>query len=134
VLGKPLVFQVTNHLAGGCVSNCFLVSDGSLITPIARGEEAEVGQGQSKGPSIPSPVLPGIVRGFVLEWAARRSHKVTRRMLSISDVLAADEVFLTNTSWGVLPVVRVEKEAIGSGAVGEITTLAREAWLAATGA
>jgi branched-chain amino acid aminotransferase len=126
--GEALVFQVTNHLAGGCVSNAFVVKDGSLVTPIARGEEGDVSGG---GVAMPSPVLPGIVRGWVLEWAARRRVKVTRRMVSIDDVLGADEVFLTNSSWGVLPVVGVEKHEVGDGEVGELTREVREAWEAA---
>ena len=132
--GEALVFQVTNHLAGGCVSNCFVVSDGVLLTPIARGEEGGTGDAATSapsGPAIPSPVLPGITRGFILDWATRRGIRLQRRMITISDVLGADEVFLTNSSWGVLPVVRLEKEAIGTGAVGEISALARDAWLAA---
>ncbi|MHC4107408.1 MAG: hypothetical protein ACYSTY_04900 [Planctomycetota bacterium] len=50
-------------------------------------------------------------------------------MLDIGDVLSADEVFLTNSSWGVLPVVGVEREKIGQGQVGEITRRLRQAWL-----
>jgi branched-subunit amino acid aminotransferase/4-amino-4-deoxychorismate lyase len=125
------VFQVTNHLAGGCVSNAFVVKGGEMVTPIARGEEAESRGGaeaQSKGISIPSPVLPGVTRGWVLEWAARRRIAVTRRMVTIEDVLGADEVFLTNSSWGVLPVVAVEKKEIGDGEVGALTGEVRGAW------
>lgn len=42
---EALVFQVTNHLAGGCVSNAVIVKDGEVYTPIAQGEEAEVAEG-----------------------------------------------------------------------------------------
>ncbi|MHC4107409.1 MAG: aminotransferase class IV [Planctomycetota bacterium] len=49
--GEALWFTVSNHLAGGSVSNAFLVEDGALVTPIARGEEA--------AGAIRSPVLPG---------------------------------------------------------------------------
>lgn len=121
--GEALVLQVTNHLAGGCVSNAFLVKNGSLVTPIARGEET----------GVPSPVLPGIVRGFITEWAGGRGITVHRRMVSIADVLEADELFLTNSSWGVLPVVRVEKERIAGGQVGPLTVDARRAWLDSVG-
>ncbi len=129
--GEALVFAVTNHLAGGCVSNAFLVKGGELVTPIARGEETERRSDavtQSKGVAIPSPVLPGVTRGWVLEWAARRRIGVTRRMVTIEDVLGADEVFLTNSSWGVLPVVAVEKKEIGDGEVGDLTGEVRGAW------
>lgn len=129
--GEALVFTVTNHLAGGCVSNAFVVKGGEMVTPIARGEETERRSDtvtQSGGIAIPSPVLPGVTRGWVLEWAARRRIKVQRRMVTIEDVLGADEVFLTNSSWGILPVVAVEKKEIGEGEVGEMTGEVRGGW------
>ena len=129
--GEALVFQVTNHLAGGCVSNAFVVKDGRLLTPIARGQEAEPHAPTSRGVAVPSPVLPGITRAWAIEWAEARGIEVERRMLTIEDVLSADEVFLTNSSWGVLPVVRVEKETIGGGGAGELTSSARQGWLGA---
>lgn len=141
--GEALLFMVTNHLAGGCVSNIFLFKDGSLLTPIARGEEDEVaaseesasGGGASSVPRLatgdvlPSAVLPGITRGWVRSWAEAQDVPVVRRMLTIDDVLGAEEVFLTNSSWGILPVVRIEKEMIGSGTVGGLTADVRRAWL-----
>ncbi|MEX2219336.1 MAG: aminotransferase class IV [Phycisphaerales bacterium] len=129
-MGEALVFQVTNYLAGGCVSNAVVVTGGRLVTPIARGEEGAEGRGDggTKGAVIASPVLPGITRGWLLGWARERGMEVERRMVSIDDVLSADEVFLTNSGFGVLPVVRVEKEKIGTGTPGEVTRAARGAW------
>jgi len=91
-----------------------------LVTPMARGEEADA--------AIPSPVLPGITRGWILEWAARRRLPVRKRLVTIDDVLKADEVFLTNSSWGVMPVVGIEKHEVGDGEVGEVAREALEAW------
>lgn len=120
-MGEALVLQVSNHVCGGAVSNLFCVKDGALLTPIARGEEPEGG--------LPSPVLPGVTRAVVREIAQRESIPVDVRMLTISDVLDADEVFLTNASWGVLPVVRVEQKEIGAALVGPMTKDLRGAWL-----
>jgi len=119
--GEALWFTVCNHLASGSVSNVFLIKDGELLTPIARGEE-EAG-------ALPAPVLPGITRSVIIELADDLGLAVTKRTLDINDVLSADEVFLTNSSWGVLPVIGVEKENIAVGEVGEITTRLRESWL-----
>jgi len=47
------------------------------------------------------------------------------RMMSIDDLLDADEVFLTNSSWKVLPVVKVEAEVIGNGEPGGMTNQIR---------
>lgn len=120
--GEAIVLQVSNHVCGGCVSNLFAVRNGTLVTPIARGEEQEVG---GKG-AIPSPVLPGITRARVLKEAKKMGLAVERRMMGIGDVLDADEVFLTNSSWGVLPVTAVEAEPVGSGEVGEVARSFRE--------
>ncbi len=120
--GEAIVLQVSNHVCGGCVSNLFSVKDGTLVTPIARGEEQEIG---GKG-AIPSPVLPGITRARVLKEAKKMGLTIERRMMGIGDVLDADEVFLTNSSWGVLPVTAVEAEPVGSGEVGEVTNQLRE--------
>lgn len=118
---EALWFSVSNHLVGGCVSNAFLVKDGALLTPIARGEEE---QG-----AVPSSVLPGITRDAILELADQRDIPLEKRMLDINDVLGADEVFLTNSSWGVLPVIGIEREKIGEGHVGDFTRKLRQAWL-----
>ncbi len=125
--GESIIFQVSNHLCGGCVSNLFVVDGGNLITPIARGEEDEIGTPETREGRIPSPVLPGITRMRVIEKAKAMGISTTRRMMTIDDLLDADEVFLTNSGWGVLPVVRVEAESIGDGAVGEVTKKVREA-------
>jgi branched-chain amino acid aminotransferase len=127
--GESIIFQVSNHLAGGCVSNMFVVDGGHLITPIAQGEEEEFGGPKTQEGVIPSPVLPGITRMRVVEQAAKLGIKVTKRMMTIDDLLDADEVFLTNSSWGVLPVVRIEAESIGSGAPGDVTKKLRAAVL-----
>lgn len=110
---EALVFSITNHAVGGCVSNVFAVSGDRLLTPIARSEEAQGG--------LPSPVLPGITRARVLELARTVGLSAERRMLTIDDLLHADELFLTNSSWAVLPVVAVERARIGSGEPGPRT-------------
>jgi len=118
--GESLWFTVSNHLASGSVSNVFLVKDEQVLTPFARGEE--------HSGSLAAPVLPGITRAAVLELAEGMGLETDRRMLDIEQLLASDEVFLTNSSWGVLPVVGVEREQIGDGSVGPITARLLAAW------
>jgi len=120
---EALVLQVTNHVCGGAVSNLFAVIDGTLVTPLARGEESEN--------DVMSPVLPGITRKAIIEFAAARNIGCDKRLLAVGDVLDADEVFLTNSSWGVLPVRAIEAKTIGAGMPGEVTKALRDAWLQA---
>jgi branched-chain amino acid aminotransferase len=119
-MGEALVLSVTNHVCSGAVSNLFVVKDGALLTAPARGEES--------GVAMPHPVLPGTTRAEVCAIAETRGIGVTKRLLTIDDVLDADELFLTNAGWGVLPVVRVEKKEIGAGAPGAVSRTVREAW------
>lgn len=119
--GEAVWLNVSNHLASGAVSNLFLVKDQVLLTPIARGEEVPA--------ALPAPVLPGIIRAAILEIAGSLNIPQHKRMLTVNDLLEADEVFLTNSSWLVLPVTRVEKKAIGDGSVGPVTRSLRVALL-----
>lgn len=119
--GEAIWLNISNHLAGGTVSNIFLVRDGTLLTPIARGEELSA--------ALPAPVLPGTTRAAVMELAVKMDIPVERRMLTVEDLLDADEVFLTNASWQVLPVTRVEKKTIGDGRVGGMTRRLRQGLL-----
>jgi len=119
--GEAIWFTVSNHVACGSVSNVLTVRDGVLRTPPARDEEA-------RG-ALPSTVLPGITRAAVIEAAEARSIPVERTVMGIDDLLEAEEVFLTNASWGVLPVVRIEQETVGDGAVGAVTRMLRQDWL-----
>ncbi|GAB4546433.1 MAG: branched-chain-amino-acid transaminase [Phycisphaerales bacterium] len=119
-MGETLVLAVTNHVCSGAVSNLFIVKDGALLTPLAHTEE--------QPGALAHPVLPGITRAAVIEAAQREGLAVTRRLVTIDDVLDADELFLTNSGWGVLPVVRVEKKDIGAGTPGAVTTTLRKRW------
>ena len=119
---EAIWLNVSNHLASGSVSNLLLVKDGQLLSPYARGEE-EPG-------ALPAPVLPGVTREVAFELAPSLGLEVVRRMLTIDDLLDADEAVLTNSGWGVLPVVRVEKREIGDGKVGPVARSLREGWLA----
>ena len=119
--GEAIWLNISNHLASGAVSNLFLVKAGTVFTPLARGEEV-------KG-ALPAPVLPGITRAAVLQLGAELGIEARRQMLAIDDLLDADEVFLTNSSWQLLPVTRVEKKPIGDGQVGPWSRRLRAALL-----
>jgi ATP-dependent DNA helicase RecG len=77
-----------------------------------------------------APVLPGCTRAKVMLWAEGEGRAVERANLTIDDVLAADEIFLTNSSWGVLPVVRIERHEVGGGEPGAVARAMRARWLA----
>lgn len=111
---EALWFTTDNRLAEGCVSNVFLVKNSVLYTP-----------------PIETPVLPGIARKTVRRLAQEQSIELVEKDLYIADMLDADEVFLTNVIMEVLPVIQVERRAVGDGKVGPVTTKIRERFLQA---
>ncbi len=100
---EALWFTVDGRLAEGCVSNVFLVKDYSLFTP-----------------PIETPVLAGVARKTVCQIALRDSINLIEKELTIDDLLAAEEIFLTNIIMQVMPVVAVEKHTVGDGKVGPV--------------
>ncbi len=111
--GESLLLTPSALVAGGCVSNIFVVNEGTLFTPIARGEEEDQDD--------PSAVLPGITRSVIFQLAQGLGIGTSRKAITIDDVLSADEVFLTNSSWGVLPVVGLLASVLEDGSPTEQT-------------
>lgn len=63
----------------------------------------------------------GITRAAVLELAARAGIECVTGDFSLSQLYAADEVFVTGTMGGITPVIRIDGRAIGDGAPGPLT-------------
>lgn len=106
--GEALWFTPENLLAEGSISNVFIVRDDEIRTP-----------------PVGTPVLPGIVRAFVLETATKAGRAVREMPLTVNDLLDADEVFLTNSIMEIMPVCRIERKPIGTEKPGPVT-----AWVA----
>jgi len=85
-------------------SNFFVVSAGVMRTaPLDAG------------------LLAGITRAFVLELARALGYATREETLYETDLRPADEAFLTSTTRGIVPVVRVDDLTIGGGRPGPIT-------------
>jgi len=66
-------------------------------------------------------VLEGITRRTVIEMAQSRGIPVQLATLSADALRASDEVFLSTSGGGVLPVTKVDGRAIGTGSPGSVT-------------
>jgi branched-subunit amino acid aminotransferase/4-amino-4-deoxychorismate lyase len=65
-----------------------------------------------------SAILPGITRSLVLRLAQRARLAVREKTLMRSDLPRVTELFLTGTTAEVMPIVRVDGRAVGSGKPG----------------
>ena len=68
-----------------------------------------------------SATLPGVTRQIVLELAEQNGIETCIAAIDVNQLLEADEVFLTNSIMGVMPVCRIEKKAIGEDRPGAVT-------------
>lgn len=103
---EAILLNTKGCVAEAATSNIFLVKRSKLTTP-----------------SLDSGILPGITRAAVIKIAKRLKISVVEKAVSQKELLAADEVFLTNSLAEVLPVVKINGRRIGSGRPGELTRL-----------
>jgi D-alanine transaminase len=98
------VFVRDGYVTEGSHTNVFAVIDGRLHT-------------------YPDSnyVLPGVTRRIVLELAEALEIPVVLRPVSVRELLAAEEVFITSSSEEVLAVIDVDGHTIASGAPGPIS-------------
>lgn len=118
--GEALWFNVHNYLQSGSISNVFVVKDETLITPPTPAELLDPAVREAT--AYPkSAVLPGITRAAILEIAQEAGIAIKRASITVSELLEADEVFLTNSIMQVMPVCRIERRGIGNEKPGAIT-------------
>jgi branched-chain amino acid aminotransferase len=118
--GEALWFNVHNYLQSGSISNVFLVENETLVTPPTALELRD--PALSRGiPYSRSNVLPGVTRAAILELARASNIETRIAAIDVNQLLEAQEIFLTNSIMGVMPVCRVERKAIGEEKPGPIT-------------
>lgn len=99
-----LILNEKEMVVSATASNIFGVKNGVIYTP-----------GEKSG------TLPGITRQEVIKLARKLDIKVVEKEFGLRELQKMEEVFLTNTLMGVMPVVRVGERQLGSGRVGDIT-------------
>ena len=77
-----------------------------------------------------SGVLEGVTRETVFGLASELGILLETRKVSAEEVREADEVFVTSTAGGIMPVTKVDGEPVGGGTPGSLTIRLREAYWA----
>jgi branched-chain amino acid aminotransferase len=109
-----LLLNAAGEVTEGPGFNVFALADRTLWTP-ARG------------------VLQGVTRQTVLELAPELGLATREAMFGPERLAAAEEVFITSTAGGVMPVTMLDGRPIGTGAPGPVTlALRRRYWDAHT--
>jgi len=75
--------------------------------------------------SLDGTILPGITRAVVADLARALQLRIEERAFSVTEAKAAAEAFVTAASQLVMPVVRIDGQAVGDGRPGPIATRLR---------
>jgi branched-chain amino acid aminotransferase len=124
----PRINSLSKH---NCIAACIEadqlgVDEGLMLDPhdfvstcnstnffIVRGEEVWTSTGEY--------CLNGVTRGSIIRLCKEYDIPVYEKNFNVEDVHTADEVFVTGTFAGVIPVISVDGKIIGDGTRGSIT-------------
>jgi D-alanine transaminase len=104
----------SGNVTEGSSTNAWIVDrDGNLVTRY-----------------LDNAILSGVTRLVLKDLAHETGHKLIERPFSVAEAKAAPEAFLTSTTSAVLPIVRIDEAAIGSGAPGPVSRRLQEMFAA----
>lgn len=98
-----LILDFNGNVAEGPGFNVFCVKEGKLSTPAIG-------------------VLPGITRRTVFDLCAEAGLTAVAADVSVAALRMADEVFITSTAGGIMPVTVIDGAPVANGKVGPITS------------
>lgn len=89
---EGLMLNAKGHVVDGTMSNLFVVKDNQLLTP-----------------DLSISGVAGVMRETVIELAQKLQITVKEKIILPADIEKADEVFLTNSLFGIWPVKMLDK-------------------------
>jgi branched-chain amino acid aminotransferase len=107
---EAIMLDIHGYISEGAGDNIFLVKRGELYTPEVQ------------------DALEGITRQTVIDLAGRKDVKVHETRLTLYDIYTADEVFITGSGAGMVPVTEVDQRIVSEGKAGPVTKLLNEAY------
>ena len=93
-----IMCNAAGHVAEGATSNVFMVKEGRVITP-----------------SLATGLLEGITRALVIRLAGDLGVACSEGVVWPHELRAADELFLTSSVRGLMPVTTLDGEPLGQG-------------------
>jgi branched-chain amino acid aminotransferase len=97
-------------LTEATTANLWIVKDGAILTP---------------------PLKAGLLPGITRDWLFALRPDAREETIDRAALDAADEVFLTGTIKGVMPVSSIDRRPVGAGTPGPVTRSLMEAYEAA---
>ncbi len=86
----------------GAASNVFIVKDNVINTPVKDGN-----------------ILPGITRDLVVELLNDANMPCNETHITKNELLDADEIWITSSTWEIVPVIKLDDDLVGEGTPGK---------------
>jgi D-alanine transaminase len=100
---KEAILIRDGYITEGAASNVFIVKEDKVYT---------------------SPkdkhVLPGITRDLVLEILLKNNINTIEAPVKLDQLLEADEIWITSSTWEIVPVIELDNKLVGNGNVGSM--------------
>ena len=98
---ETILFE-NEFITEGAVSNVFCCIDNKIFTP-----------------PLTENILPGVTRKVILELIQDTSFEYEETKITVDSFLSAEEIWVTNSTKGVIPIIELDGKKIGSGLPGE---------------
>jgi branched-chain amino acid aminotransferase len=105
-----LMLGTDGLVAEASFANVFFVRDGRVHTPRSKN------------------ILLGIMRENVIETAPKANVEIVEGDFVPYDLYLADEIFISTTSFSILPISKLNGRAVGEGVPGPVTSRLISAW------
>lgn len=106
-----LFLDAEGHVVEATQANVFVIHQGKLLTP-----------------PLTVGCLPGATRTALMKLAPTVGLVAQERALTVADLLAMEEAFLSSSVTELAPVVSLDGKPIGAGTPGRLTRLLHEAY------
>jgi len=92
-----IILQENGYITEGAVSNVFCVKNNEVKTP-----------------SLENNILPGITRSVIIDIVNKIGIKITESKISVEDFMNSDEIWITNTTKGILLVSEIDEVQVSN--------------------
>ncbi len=104
-----IILNTNNQVTECAVSNVFIVEKNAVITP-----------------ALKTNILPGITRKIILRLCRESGIRASEEAFGMERLLAAEEVFATNSLMEVMPVSKIDGKPVGRAVPGAITKMLQD--------
>ncbi len=126
LLGNVMHFQSGQDNG---LDEVILYNDKGEITEAAACNVFVVKNGVISTPPLDNHILPGITRKIIIDALSKmRNIKVEERAIDKSELLDADEVWISSSSKEIAPVIEIDGNLVGNGQAGSVWLNAQTAY------